>query len=77
MTIRGPGRKADNKKSENAPVTGELMAYVEGSLKREKNVQHCPKIHELLRRLEGIRSCQRLLIAKPLAEIRPFEARQV
>ena len=77
MTIRGPGRKADSKKSENVPVTGELVAYVQRSLKREKNVQHCPKIHELLRRLEGIRSCQRLLIAKPLAEIRTFEASQV
>ena len=58
VTIRGPDRKASSNKSENAPVTGELVAQGQRSLKREKNVQHCPKIRELLRRPEGIRSWQ-------------------
>lgn len=40
------GKLTAKRQSENAAVTGELVTYGQKSLKREKNVQHCLKIHQ-------------------------------
>lgn len=78
VTICGTGWESRRQKdSENAAVTGELVTCSRESLRREKNVQHCLKIHSVLGRLNGIRSCRQLLIAKPVAEIWGLRATQV